>query len=238
MIKFEKVSRFADADFNLPVRKTKNSAGYDFEVAEDIIIPSFYQHFSTMLANIDPAHPNTLDEFAKITKETKAKPTLVSTGVKCYLEEGYYLELSVRSSTPLKYWLILANSVGIIDADYADNEDNEGEIFFQIINLSPAPIQLYKGDIIGQGIIKKYEVTDDDKAIGERQGGFGSTSIQRGLRARTGIYDEAITGYNNPYCTASGKEIDVTEEINKAIKEFAKCKLTTPECLYNFKVDI
>ena len=41
MIKFEKVSRFADADFNLPIRKTKNSAGYDFEVAEDTIIPSY-----------------------------------------------------------------------------------------------------------------------------------------------------------------------------------------------------
>ena len=105
-MKFEKVSRLAAADFNLPIRKTKNSAGYDFEVAEDIIIPSFYQHFSTMLANADPAHMNSLEEAAKLTKEFKAKPTLVSTGVKCQLDEGYYLELSVRSSTPLKYWLV------------------------------------------------------------------------------------------------------------------------------------
>ena len=43
MIKFEKVSRLAAADFNLPVRKTANSAGYDFEVAEDIIVPSYEQ---------------------------------------------------------------------------------------------------------------------------------------------------------------------------------------------------
>ena len=207
MIKFEKVSRLAAADFNLPIRKTKNSAGYDFEVAEDIVIPSLYQLFSTMLANADPAHTNSLDETAKLTKEFKTKPTLVSTGVKCYLEKGYYLELSVRSSTPLKYWIILANSVGIIDADYADNPDNEGEIFFQVINLSPFPIQLRKGDIIGQGIIKKYEVTDNDKATGARAGGFGSTSmagtnsaqmaidpttaISRGVRAKVGIYDEA-----------------------------------------------
>ena len=42
MIKFEKVSRLADTDFNLPVRKTVNSAGYDFEVAEDIVIPSYF----------------------------------------------------------------------------------------------------------------------------------------------------------------------------------------------------
>ena len=206
MIKFEKVKRFANVDFNLPVRKTANSAGYDFEVAENIIIPSFYQHFSTMLAGADPAHINSLDETAKLTKEFKTKPTLVSTGVKCHLEEGYYLELSVRSSTPLKYWIILANSVGIIDADYADNPDNEGEIFFQVINLSPFPIALKKGDIIGQGIIKKYEVTDNDNAAGARMGGFGSTTYAinnaapncRGMRAQAGIIDEAISYTKDP----------------------------------------
>lgn len=240
MIKFEKVSRFADADFNLPVRKTKNSAGYDFEVAEDIVVPSYNSvmcRFGCGSLSSTGGAPS-LKQLADITGANNARPTLVSTGVKCHLEEGYYLELSVRSSTPLKYWIILANSVGIIDADYCDNPDNEGEIFFQVINLSPFPIQLRKGDIIGQGIIKRYEVTDDDKAIGERQGGFGSTSIQRGLRAQTGIYDEAITGYNNPYCTASGKEIDVTAEINKAMKELSKYKSATPECLYKFKVGI
>ena len=178
MIKFEKVSRLAAADFNLPVRKTKNSAGYDFEVAEDIVVPAHTHQLLDMAKfSPQPIEAYTLEEMAKLTKRTKAKPTLVSTGVKCYLEPGYYLELSVRSSTPLKYWLILANSVGIIDADYCDNPDNEGEIFFQIINLSPFPIQLRKGDIIGQGIIKRYEVTDDDVAEGERSGGFGSTSI-------------------------------------------------------------
>ena len=179
-IKFEKVSRFAAADFNLPVRKTKNSAGYDFEVAEDICIPTWTSQLMALAkATPQPKEPYSLEEIAALTKQTKAKPTLVSTGVKCHLEEGYYLELSVRSSTPLKYWIVLANSVGIIDADYCDNPDNEGEIFFQIINMSPFDIYLKKGDIIGQGIIKRYEVTDDDKAIGERQGGFGSTTMSQ-----------------------------------------------------------
>ena len=242
MIKFEKVKRFADVDFDMPTRKTANSAGYDMVVAEDTIIPTWTSHLLTLgKTTPQPIDGYTLDELTKLTKQTKAKPTLVSTGVKCYLEEGYYLELSVRSTTPLKYWIILANSVGIIDADYADNPDNEGEIFFQVINLSPFPIQLRKGDIIGQGIIKRYEITDDDNAVGERTGGFGSTSVQRGLRAKTSIYDEAITGYNDPMpCTSSGKQINVnldfTAEINKAIKEFAKYKPTTPECLYNFEV--
>lgn len=120
--------------------------------------------------------PLTLNELADLTKQTKARPTLVSTGIKCQLDSDCYLELSVRSSTPLKYWLLMANSVGIIDSDYYNNPDNEGEIFLQLINLSPCNIQLHKGDVIGQGIIKKYETTNDDNASGNRLGGFGSTS--------------------------------------------------------------
>ena len=183
MAKFEKVSKFFDVDINLPQRKTAYSAGYDMEVAEDIIIPS-YSSLETKMSNawlannhLLPGHPVTLQQAAEITKSVKAKPTLVSTGMKCKLEPGTYLELSVRSSCPLKYWLLLANSIGIIDADYYNNPDNEGEIFFQVINLSPYDIQLHKGDIIGQGIIKSYLTTEDDAAAGDRLGGFGSTSV-------------------------------------------------------------
>ena len=187
MAKFEKVSKFAEVDINLPVRKTADSAGYDMEVAEDIVIPSYHNLMKVMndiipqnviLDTNEVVHNTfTLDEIANITKTLNTKPTLVSTGMKCQLEPGTYLELSVRSSCPLKYWLILANSVGIIDADYYNNPDNEGEIFFQMINLSPFDILLRKGDIIGQGIIKPYLTTEDDNASGQRIGGFGSTSV-------------------------------------------------------------
>ena len=53
MIKFEKVKKFADVDFNLPVRKTSNSAGYDFEVAEDIVIPPMRTVEKNLLSRID-----------------------------------------------------------------------------------------------------------------------------------------------------------------------------------------
>ena len=191
MIKFEKVSKYADVNINLPQRKTAGSAGYDMEVAEDIVIPSIARLWNRM-ENYNPNDyndtgracglpeeiigPISLNSIAYITKNTKARPTLVPTGVKCYLEEDTYLELAIRSSGPLKHWLIMGNSVGVIDADYADNPDNEGHIYFQIINISPFDIQLKKGDIIGQGIIKKYLTTDDDTATGKRVGGFGSTS--------------------------------------------------------------
>ena len=175
MAKFEKVKRFEDVDLPLPVRKTSQSAGYDFVVAEDIVIPPYSEMVDRMKAFHPPVLTASLEEAAAAIKAAGAKVTLVSTGMKCKLEDGTYLELSVRSSCPLKHWLILGNSVGIIDADYYNNPDNEGEIFFQIINLAPFPIQLKRGDAIGQGIIKPYLTVEEDNATGMRVGGFGST---------------------------------------------------------------
>ena len=192
---FEKVSRFENEDLKMPERKTALSAGYDMYVAEDIIIPPYDELFTRMLDNemstagdklVDylsgdltalDTKPKTLEELAAITKQLKTKPTLVSTGMKCKLDPGTYLALTVRSSCPLKHWIMLGNSVGIIDADYYNNPDNEGEIFFQVYNMSPFPIQLKKGDGIGQGIISPYFITEDDKASGKRVGGFGSTDV-------------------------------------------------------------
>lgn len=174
---FKAVSRFAaDEDTLMPRRGTAASAGYDFVVAEDIVIPPYESFIRDMVSPDYELQPMSLTEVAALTKRTGVKPTLVSTGVKCFLPKDMYLELSVRSSTPLKHWLIMANSIGIIDADYYNNPDNEGEIFFQMINLSPFPIQLRKGDRIGQGILKTYELVENDNAEGVRQGGFGSTN--------------------------------------------------------------
>lgn len=185
-IKFEKVSRFKDLDIPLPTRGTEFSAGYDFVVAEDIVLKPYDFLVNKVREHVLESNPKkdyfgfdppmSLDEIASVNKELKTKLPLVSTGVKAYMPEGYYLELSVRSSTPLKHWIMLANSVGIIDADYADNPDNEGEIFFQVINLAPFAIELKKGDKIGQGIFHKFETVENDEAKGKRSGGFGSTS--------------------------------------------------------------
>ena len=171
-MKFERVSKYPEAV--LPVRKTAKSAGYDFTVAEDIIIPSCQKLLDKFPKN--QINLVSLEDMSILTKNLKAKPTLVPTGIKCELNNNTYLELSVRSSCPLKYWLILANGIGVIDADYYNNSDNEGHIYFQLINLSPFNIILHKGDKIGQGIIHKYITTDDDSAKGTRKGGFGSTT--------------------------------------------------------------
>lgn len=112
MAKFYKVKRFENEDITMPSRATVGSAGYDLTVAEDIEIPTWTTNVLTMLNLRDNTNPIGLEDLAKLTKATGAKPTLVSTGVKCALDYGTYLELSVRSSTPLKHWLILANGVG------------------------------------------------------------------------------------------------------------------------------
>ena len=185
---FECVTGYEDS--RIPVRKTANSAGYDFFAAEDIIIPAYedlcneiigkhLENYDSVLDAITDKQncigALTLDEMAALTKAAKAKPTLIPTGIKCHLDPDTFLQLSIRSSSPLKYWITLANGVGIIDADYYNNPDNEGHIYFQVINLSPIPIKIKKGDAIGQGVIMNYFTVQDDCAIETRVGGFGST---------------------------------------------------------------
>lgn len=191
MTKFELIDKYKNQTDLLPSRATEFSAGYDFKVAEDIIIPSYDKFMLNLISNSmsidsisemisgeirDISRPLTLNEVANFTKITQAKPSLIPTGVKCKLPSDKYLHLVVRSSLPLKHWLVLANGGGIIDSDYYGNSNNDGHIFFQLINLSPWDIQLKRGDRIGQGIILPYYITDDDEASGRRTGGFGSTS--------------------------------------------------------------
>lgn len=175
---FEKVTRYADKEIPMPVRKTAQSAGYDLVAAEDYIIPSIFNLASEATEHWTVADDEyiTMEQMSKFTKATNYKPTLVSTGMKCKLDNGTFLQLSVRSSSSLKHWLMLANGVGIIDADYYNNPDNEGEIFLQIYNLSPFNIQIKEGEAIGQGIILPFGITEDDIVMGERTGGFGSTN--------------------------------------------------------------
>lgn len=176
MAKFEVVSKYAEAGLTIPVRATANSAGYDFEVAAETVVQPYPHQLAILKATLGYETMD-LSGIKEITKQFQCKPTLVPTGIKCKMDEDEYLEISLRSSIPLKHWLILGNSIGIIDSDYYNNPDNEGEIFFQVINLAPCPIMLHKGDKIGQGIIKKYITTEDDEASGERAGGFGSTNV-------------------------------------------------------------
>lgn len=101
--------------------------------------------------------------------------TRVMTGVKCELRPYMYLLLANRSSNPSKKGLFLANGIGIVDADYYNNPENEGEIGFEFYNFSETDTEIKRGEKIGQGIITSYYKAENDKATGSRAGGFGST---------------------------------------------------------------
>lgn len=177
MIKFEHVKNKPDA--KLPVRSTAKSAGYDFFASEQVVIPSYKKVMKQLKGATAKDIPYSLADLKNVSKITGLRPTLVPTGVKCIMDDNMYLSIYSRSSIPLNDWLILANGVGIIDSDYANNPDNDGEISFQFINLSPVDIIIHEGDKIGQGIINTFVLTDDDSATGERTGGFGSTDGEK-----------------------------------------------------------
>ena len=144
MRKFEVCKGFENAGVELPVRKTKYSAGYD--------IRSLYKY--------------------------EVKPgeiILVKTGVKACMESDEVLKIYPRSSLGLKKGLMLSNSVGVIDADYYSNLDNDGHIMIPLYNFSKNIAHIDVGERIAQGIFSKYLLTDNDASVTDRKGGFGST---------------------------------------------------------------
>lgn len=90
-------------------------------------------------------------------------------------ERNYYGLLIVpRSSLGFKYGVRLANTIGVIDADYQDAE-NEGHIIIKLYNPSEHTIELKKGKAFAQGIVMPYKICDYAFATNKRIGGFGST---------------------------------------------------------------
>ena len=130
------------------LERQKNSAAYDIEAAEEIVLPSFKKGM---------------------------KPTLIPTGLKAYMQSDEVLLIVPRSSSPKKQGISFPHNVGVIDSDYYNNSDNEGHIFIQCINLKDEDVTIKKGEAVGQAIFQKYLIVDNDNASGIRNGGFGST---------------------------------------------------------------
>ena len=101
----------------------------------------------------------------------------IPTGIRVKINDGWVLKIYPRSGLGFKYRLQLNNTVGIIDSDYY-NSDNEGHIFIKITNDSNEgkTLILKKGDGFAQGIFVEYGITFDDDVSDIRNGGFGSTS--------------------------------------------------------------
>ena len=106
----------------------------------------------------------------------KYETVVIPTGIRCKIDDGWMLAAFPRSGHGFKYGIHLANTVGIIDADYY-GADNEGHIQIKLVNDS-----LLTKDVIFdthtafcQGIFIPFGITVDDKAEAKRCGGFGST---------------------------------------------------------------
>ena len=102
---------------------------------------------------------------------------MVPTGVKAYMEPDEVLYIHIRSSLAVKRQLVLMNSVGVVDADYYNNPDNEGHIFIALWTRGEENVTLKAGERLAQGVFMKYLLADGDTAGKgrDRQGGFGST---------------------------------------------------------------
>lgn len=144
---FEIARGWEDKNINLPKRQTAHAAAYDIEAAEDTLVPRF---------------------------QPGVKPTLIPTGLKAYCQPDECYFVFNRSSGASK-GLVLGNGVGIIDADYYGNSDNDGHFRVVVFNVTDQDLLVKKGDRIAQVVFQKFLTTDDDDATGERKGGFGST---------------------------------------------------------------
>ena len=165
-------------DAQLPEYQTSHSAGADFFCAEEVVVPSIWLEIFRMIGG----QAVSLFEALKSCSNEKdtLKPTLIHTGVVAEMEDDEVLEMYNRSSNPKKLGLILANGVGVIDADYYHNKSNDGEILFSFYNIKPWNVTLKVGDRIGQGVFKKFLRPVDGLRVNDvvRTGGIGSTNTK------------------------------------------------------------
>ncbi|MBQ2676639.1 MAG: deoxyuridine 5'-triphosphate nucleotidohydrolase [Clostridia bacterium] len=101
----------------------------------------------------------------------------VPTGIRAKIDDGFVLKIYPRSGLGFKFRLQLDNTVGIIDGDYY-NSDNEGHIMVKLTNdsRSDKTVEIKAGQGFVQGIFLEYGITVDDCCEGIRNGGFGSTT--------------------------------------------------------------
>ena len=100
----------------------------------------------------------------------------IPTGIRAKMDSSWVLMIFPRSGLGFKYRLQLNNTVGIIDSDYYDS-DNEGHIFIKITNDSKEgkTVEVAAQGGFAQGLFIPYGITEDDDATDARNGGFGST---------------------------------------------------------------
>lgn len=96
--------------------------------------------------------------------------------IKAYMLEDEVLNLYPRSSTGIKKFCRLKNTIGIIDSDYYSNVKNDGNIGICLHNFGDKNIFFKKGEAVCQGIFSKFLESDNCNTKIKREGGIGSTN--------------------------------------------------------------
>ena len=92
------------------------------------------------------------------------------------MEDDEVLLIDIRSSMGIKKSIVLATVQGVIDADFVDNPDNDGEIMIALTNIGDRAQAIEPNARVAQGVFIKYLTTDNDEVDAERVGGVGSTN--------------------------------------------------------------
>lgn len=168
----ERIAKFEKVSFEQFAEGYKNNFGDTSEseikkIYDEIKLPkratsgsAGYDFYSTIDFKLNPGETIT-----------------IPTGIRAKIADGWVLCLFPRSGLGFKFRLQLNNTVGIIDSDYY-NSDNEGHIFIKLTNDTNMnkTVSLSRGDGFVQGLFMPFGITEDDSADGVRNGGFGSTS--------------------------------------------------------------
>ena len=165
-------SKISLAEFNKDYKETF-PYGQEYGLS-DMEITAVYN--SIKLPNRATKYSAGYDIFSPIDFILKSKTNIkIPTGIRCKMDKDIVLMVYPRSSLGFKYKMMLDNTVGIIDSDYYDS-DNEGHIFIKFTNGSDKDLVIKQGMAFAQGIFTKYYLTIDDEVDNVRNGGIGSTT--------------------------------------------------------------
>ena len=172
--KFEKVSfgQFSDSWNDIFQREEKDES----ENRNEEVIKVIYDQIK--LPKRATSGSAGYDFFAPVDLTLNPGETIkIPTGIRVWMEPEWVLKCYPRSGLGFKFRLQLNNTVGIIDSDYY-NSDNEGHIFAKLTNDSNEgkTVQIKAGEGFMQGIFVEYGITVDDSVTDVRNGGFGSTT--------------------------------------------------------------
>lgn len=159
------IARFEKVSQNQFDEDVKNLLGFEGDFYENIALPFRATRGS---AGYDFSSP--IDIVIKPNEMVK-----IPTGIRCFIEDGYVLNIYPRSSLGFKYQLCLANTTGIIDADYYEAK-NEGHIIIALVNRGDKEVVIKAQDRFAQGVFLKFYTALEEKVDTQRTGGFGSSN--------------------------------------------------------------